>query len=227
MDWKNVILLIVAGINLGSALMVYFLNPKNRINIYYALMVFCVAIWIFGLATFRSIQTERGVNFLIFIYYSASALVSFFLYKFSIYFPYQKKLLTLKMEILAFVGLIIIVITCLPALLVRDVILDPPNNVVKLNFLDDIIYAVVFLLFIIFGYINLIKKFLENGGFIRIQLKYFIICSSIAFIFGVIFDLIYPLAGNYKLIWLGPYFSFTMVIFISYILFFSNNSKIK
>jgi len=220
MDWKNIILLIVAGLNLGSALMVYFLNPKNRINIYYSAFVFWVSVWIFGLATFRWMQTENAMGLLVFVYYAAAGLIPVFFYLFSIYFPYQKRILTTKTKILVWLGAIIIVIDVLPWFLINDLILSPPDNILVLNLPSNIIYTIIFLAFTIAAFKNLIEKYRDSDGFHRIQLKCLIYGGGIAFFFGMFFDLFYPLFGNYKMIWLGPYFTVVLLVFISYLLFF-------
>lgn len=205
---------------MGSAIMVYFLNPKHRINIYYSIMGFLCSIWIFGLVTFRWMQTETAVRLLVFIYYVAAGLIPVFFYLFSIYFPYQKRILEIKTIILILFGTLVMIIDVLPWFLINDFIISPPDNILMLNLPANIIYTVIFLAFIALGYKNLIEKYRISGGFHRIQLKCLIYGTAIAFIFGMIFDLFYPLFGNYKMIWLGPYFTVILLMFISYLLFF-------
>ena len=222
MDWKNIILILVAGLNLGSSLMVYFKNPKSRINIYYASFVFWVSVWIFGVALFRSIETETGVHLLIYAYYGAAALIPIFFYLFSFYFPYSKRLPTTKIKILVWVGTIAILIDSLPIFLVKDVVLNPPNNIVILNLASYLIYSVIFLTFTIFAFKNLVEKLKESKDFAKTQLRCIVYGSGIAYFFGILFNLIYPFFGDYTMIWLGPYFTVVMIIFLDYLLFFYN-----
>jgi len=220
MDWKNIILLIVAGLNLGSALMVYFLNPKNRINIYYSAFVFWVSVWIFGVALFRSMETKTGVHLIIYTYYAAGGLIPIFFYLFSIYFPYQHELLTLKKRIFTGLGILAILIVTLPPFLVDDVILAPPNNVVILDLIGHTIYIIIFFFFAVPAFINLIGKLRKSDGIFRVQLKCVIYGSGVAYFFGILFDLFYPLFGDYSMVWLGPYFTVVMLIFLDYLIFF-------
>ena len=55
---------------------------------------------------------------------------------------------------------------------------------------------------------------------IKKQLGAIIIGFGLAGIFGVIFDLILPYFGNWKLNWFGPYFTIFVLFAISYLIFF-------
>jgi len=152
-------------------------------------------------------------------------MINFNLISFSIYFLYQHVVLSNKLKFFIWLGAVAIIIDVLPWFLIEDVILEPPDNIIVLNLPANIIYTVIFLSFTISAFKNLIGKLINSGGFARIQLKCVVYGSAVAFIFGILFDLFYPLFGNYKMIWLGPYFTVVMLVFITYLLFFHQLKK--
>jgi len=221
MDWKNILLIIVAGLDMVFSFTVYSINPKNKINIFYSLFLFFASIWAFGIMMFRLLQSISFIAYLtIYTYYVAAGFIAIFFCLFSFYFPHLDRRITLSHKLLFLFGTIIILVISLPIFLVKELSILPANNVVILNAIAYEIYSIVFLFFTLIGFINLFKKLIKSDGFSRVQLKFIIYSTGIAYFFGVIFNLIYPFVGNYTMIWFGPCFTIIIVIFLSYFLFF-------
>ena len=87
------------------------------------------------------------------------------------------------------------------------------------------IYSIYILFFFIWAYYNIWKSYLISSGFNRLQLKFILIGLLLAGVFGIVFDLLLPYFGNWKLNWLGPYFSILVLFSTSYLIFYKPNKQ--
>ena len=90
MDARDIILFIIAALNLLFGFIVTKRNSRRAANRVYALVVIAAAAWAVGLAGFR-ITGDLGIAlWWARIYYVAAALIAYFFLLFSIMFPYQR-----------------------------------------------------------------------------------------------------------------------------------------
>ena len=229
MSWTNIGLIFVAGLDLGMAVLMWLRNPRNKINISFAIAIFFLATWTFGVAMFREVNTLNSAWFWTWVQNGSGALMVVPFFIFSIYFPYQNFVLKTWHKILIFISIVIVLLfVFIPGAWVRVIFLRPHDNYYNLNRWGIGYFALHFYFYLGFAFVNLIKKYLSSSGFIKDQLKYIIFgCSIISFfgsIFGVIIPLISARLGPY---WFGPYFSVFMIIFLVYFGFYYNKSDLK
>jgi len=222
MYWINLSLIFVAGLNVGLALLIWLRNPKNKINITFALGVFFVATWTLGMAMFRESRTETAALIWTWIQNGSGSFIVIPFFLFSLYFPYQNKVLKKWQIILIAISIVIIsLVVVVSNAWTKEIRLSPSNNDYNINFWGIAYFNLHFYFYLILAFYNLFKKYKESQGFIRKQLLYIILFGGIIALFGGIFGAIIPLimlstAGPY---WLGPYFSLPMVIFLSWFIY--------
>ena len=109
--------------------------------------------------------------------------------------------------------------------------LDIRNNVIynwgndaNIKLQGNLIYILYFLAYLVWAYIILFKKYKSSEGVNKKSLSLVTVCTLISFLFGLTFDLILPLLGNYRLIWIGPYFTLITLAYLVYIIFYRERS---
>ncbi|MFA6525761.1 MAG: histidine kinase N-terminal 7TM domain-containing protein [Patescibacteria group bacterium] len=223
MDVKNIILLIVAGLNLILSLLVYSKNTKNIINVAYGSVILSVGIWSYGIAMFR--YSDNVITALLWArtYYIAAALIALFFLIFSIHFPYKSFILSkIKSLLIILPFIVVVIIIFIPDMMIGKISINIPTNVVTLQS-SYTIYTMYFLSYMAISFYYLTKKYASSQGIHAIQLKYTLNATATATFFGATFNLILPMLGNYKLIWLGPYFTLITFAYVSYYLFFNKH----
>jgi signal transduction histidine kinase len=218
MNFQTSLLFITASVNSILSLFVLF-GKRNKTNIVYSLFVLFASMWAVGLAFFiLEPDLSKAIYFADFYYISAVGIPVFFLY-FSLVFLRKEQELKSREEVFVVAPLAITILFFLldKNVLIKEVFLTSWGKDVVFNHLNYFIYTVYFLIFVAFAYYNLIKtsrviKTEEEKN----QLDFVIWGTAIGFIFGMIFDLFLPLAGNYRYIFIGPLFSFSMVASIAY-----------
>lgn len=220
MDIKNIILFLVTALNFSLALVIYLKNPKSSINISFGSVILCAGVWSLGIALFRYADDISAALFWVRIYYIAASFIAFFFLMFSIVFPYKSLVLTKVKTILLLCPLaIIITIIFLPDIMIGKIAINPPVNEVTLQS-SYAVYTMYFLTYMAIGFFYLISKYASSQGIHKIQLQYALKATAAATFFGTTFNLILPMLGNYKLIWLGPDFTLITFAYMSYYLFF-------
>ena len=115
MSLINLGLIFVAGIDLGFAIFVYLLNPKNKINISLALTVLLVSSWTFGMALFRSSYNQTDALMWTWVQNGSGALLVVPLFFLSVYFPYQNIILkTWQLYLIALSIIIMMAVVFIP-----------------------------------------------------------------------------------------------------------------
>jgi len=214
-----IFLLIITGLNLFFAAFIYFKNRKSQINIYFSLVIISVALWVFTNAACLKVNTiEKAILWSQISYISAILIATTFLY-FSLAFPAilskSEKFVPRKYHkiyILLSVPLISIIIL-IPGFTIKNVILHPWQIITGPGLY---IFALYFLSTMGWAFQNLLRKYFVSQGIERMQMQYLFIGSILSALFGSICNLILPLFGDYRFVWLGPIFTFIMIGSIVY-----------
>lgn len=222
MDWASIGLILVAGLDLGMALLIWLRNPKNKINIFFGLTIFFLAVWSFGCALFKEASSIEVVITSIRILNIGGIIMVIPFFLFSLYFPYETHRLSLISKIFTFLSMIVmIVVLFYPDLwfIRKSIVVMPPNNYFEINF-GYWFFSLYFLFYIIFAYYNLLMKYKVSVGFNRVRLYYILIGTGPLAFFGTIVGLVSPFIYNAKYFWVGPYFSIPMLICLIYFAFY-------
>jgi len=223
----NIGLIFISGLNVGLAFLIWSRNFKNKINISFSLGLFFVAIWTLGIAMFRESQTESVALVWTWVQNFSGSLIVIPFFLFSLYFPYQNRVLKLWQWILILISIIIIfLVVVVSNVWIKDIRLIPHDNDYSINFWGILYFNIHFYFYLVLAFWNLLKKYKDSQGFTRKQLRYLTISSGIIALFGGIFGAFIPLimlstAGPY---WVGPYFSLPLVVYLSW---FISKKEIK
>jgi hypothetical protein len=213
MDIKDIILIVLSAFNFIIAGYIYGRNRKSHINLSFSLMYLFAAFWSLGLALFTSTSDPIIVKHYVSIYYISAMLIAPSFLFFCIVYPFPSFLNNFKNILLIYIPAIIVSIMLLiPDIMIKGVFIDDVNQV-ELCW-GYYIYFIVFVLYILIALNMLVRKYLKSDGVSKYQLKYIISGATIGFTIGIIFDLLFPLFGNYNLIWIGPYSSIVLMIFV-------------
>lgn len=215
MNIIDIILYIIAITNLVLSAIILFRNPRDKINIYYALTVLSVALWTFGIVSFRSSVPSSALFWVIFYYLSASFVATYFLYFTIVFVGRAPRGFSILKHILMHAPVIVIFFLLVFNWgFIKNFSFQQDNKYIELG-TAYYFYIIHFVVYMGTSFILLAKKLFVADGIEKKQLKFILSGTLIATIFGAMFNLFLPLF-NYQLIWLGPYFTLIMVITIAY-----------
>lgn len=211
----DVLLFISAILTLLLAGVMFFRNPRNKVNVFYGLAVFFASTWTFGIAMFRLSDFSKGYFWMAFYYISAALIAINYLY-FVINFLNNgtKKLGWLK-HISIYLPLVItLLIIFLNIKFIDDYKIEDREKIVKLG-IGYFVYMLYFASYMTSSFIILWKRILKKTGVEKTQLKFVLFGSIGTTIPASVFNLFLPIF-TYEYIWLGPYFTLVMVVAIAY-----------
>src|SRR3989338_388236 len=134
MSLINIGLIFVAGLDLGMAFLMWLRNPKNKINISFAVAIFFLATWTLGVAMFGEAATMKSAWFWVWIQNFAGGLMVIPFFIFSIYFPYQNFVLKNWHKFLIFLSIGALAINVfVPGIWIKVIYLQPHNNDYLIN----------------------------------------------------------------------------------------------
>ena len=213
-NWLVFALLIIPAV-LDFVLAIFsILFRKTATNIVFALFSFFVGMWTFGLCLFGLLDLQRALFWNKIFIFSAGFIPATFLH-FS--FLFNNKSVRLKHLFLFY----------FPAFLVGFLLWLYPEGFIKKivqqswgkeSILGDLYlyYGLYFSMYTMYAVGSLFLRMKHVSGILRERYKFILIATLPAFTAGAWFDLVLILLGNYKYIWLGPYFTCGFVLITSY-----------
>lgn len=227
MDTKNLILIIVALTNTLLAAGLIIKNHKSPINVSFGIFILGAALWSFGLGMFNETLDMRDAEIWAKIYYFASAVIVFCFLLFAHYFPYNITPIDEKKMLFMIAPLLFITVVIFhPTWLIEEATHYEWGNDANEKLSGHLLYIVYFFTYLIWSLKLLLDKFKRSEGIGRTNLLKIIVITLISYIFGITFDLILPLLGNYKLIWIGPYFTLVTIFYVAYLIFYKSQKNI-
>jgi len=221
MDWTNISLIAVAALNFILAILILARNPKSKINIFYSLATFGVALWGFSEAMLFISGNVSAVGFWAGMAYTFGAFIALSFLLFSFHFPFEGRAISRGLV----APLVILFIVILGVVWLVPLVSDNAVNSVRNNFsaglTPSIIYLIYFFGFFIWSYINLIKKYKDTEGFARTQMKVVMIGVLIPLAISATTNLIIPIRSGTLVGWVGPVSTLVLVLVVSQLLFFS------
>jgi len=215
MDIKDYFLFLIAVLNLTLGAIVFSRNRSSISNITYSGVVIAAAVWSIGLAFFRSATDIDAALFWAHIYYVAAALIAYSFLLFGFSFPYQRVRMSFFRALLLSVPLVLVIGLIYTDYHIENIFLQTWGKDVILGW-AYVLYTVYFVMYVGYSFYELYKKGRESIGMKKLQIRYTLLGTLFAAIGGSLFNLFYPLFGNYQYIWLGPAFTLIMIGFIAY-----------
>ncbi len=208
---------IVLLLNFLLSLIVLLKNPKKHINVAFFLFVFSLILWMIANYFSNLIRDPVSAfyfNKLIFIF---SPYITFSLVYFSLVFPKDLvKINRVKLFYLIIPVLISNILTWTNLVITDITFLNGGGTGVVFG-VGAIFFVAQFLLYLLFSFVVLFKKYRKSTGYERAQMQYVIFGVGITMLLSAITNLIIPLAlNNFWFSNTGPFFTLIMVGFITY-----------
>jgi len=220
-DIKDILLIVIALLNFILGIILIRKNSQSPINLSFATLVFAVGLWSFGLAMFNTTLNMEVAAAWARMYYFASAIIIFSFAVFSVYYIYPLFILNKVKFIYLLLPLFIITFIIFhPTLLIENASHYDWGNDANEKLIGHVAYAFYFFGYLALAYSILFKKLKKSEGVNYLNLRSFLWVISIGFLFGVLFDLILPLLGIYKYVWVEPYFSLIYIVYLIWLIFY-------
>lgn len=180
---------------------------------YFAGSLFCVGFWGIGLGGFLAAKSPEVAMLWAKFHYVASILVAYYLLVFALSLAKEKPIKPFYriLLILPIIGISVITVCC-NDLLLKQAVIEEGGNVMILYKPGHIVYAIVFASYFIATLVVVLNKLLKSSGIIQKQMILIFVGLLISGVLGMVYNLILPLLGNYKLVWVGPQFT---VVFLA------------
>lgn len=215
---QGYILLAISIPNFILGTFILLRNLKDKANVFFAMFALSVGLWSLGLAGFIFSDSSRIALWWAREYYTAAALIAIAFLCFTLSFTKKiQKISHLKAYIwLLPVFFIFTIILFDTKLLMSGIIYHYWGKEVVLNPIGYSLYSFYFIIYVLAGFIVLVKSWVKTTGVERLYLRYITTGLVIAFSLGATFNLFYPAFGNYRYIWVGPLFTLAYVSLVSH-----------
>ncbi|MCK4591302.1 MAG: GAF domain-containing protein [Candidatus Latescibacteria bacterium] len=218
MDLKFLVLLIVCSVYLALGLLVYVKNRKHVVNKLFAVIVFCVAVWIVGnYMVHTHAYLRSGILWGKFTFAAASLIPLSFL-AFVQIFPEKRKFLWQNdLLIFSFLGISVALLSFFSSLIVVSVTVDP-KGIIKPQYGPAYpFFALYFLSCLSYAFFILVKKWKRLQGVAKLQVQYVFLGTLLAGAAGSVTNLIIPLFFHTsRFSAYGPSFIIIMVGFVAH-----------
>lgn len=218
LDPRNVLLWIIAIANIALGLLIGLKDRKNIVNRSFGNFAISIAFWSFVLIAFRNFDQEEIALFTIKLSYFAAVFIAASFWDFSVAFTSQKLLSGIKRSLLWGGAFLMGFLLMVPSFLTRSIVYNPWGKSVMLGIPDYFLFTIYFLFFFFGGLLIIGKRLRCSTGFERLQLKFIFWSVLLAGSGGVAFNLFMPSPfwDEWRFIWIGPIFTFLIVLFITY-----------
>lgn len=214
MDYRQLILLIMAFLNGWMALRVLRRNARNVGNIFFALLEFSIALWSLSLFFFLRAVTEKMMVLSMQLTHLFGVIIATSLLLFALRIYFRKFHVFYYACFGFFLPTVLIVIIFYPHVLVQGAFKQRVENTVILGAVAHSIFALFFYAYFITGLVLLFRIWRASTRLLRKQMLPLTVGIAIAGFLATTTNIILvsPFIHYQRLIWLGPLFTTAMVI---------------
>ena len=175
---------------------------------YFAGSLFCVGFWGIGLGGFLATKSPEVAMLWAKFHYVASIFVAYYLLIFALSLAKEKPIrLFYRILLILPIVAISIITVCFNNLLLKQAVIEDGGNIMMLYRPGHIAYAIIFASYFIVTLVVVLNKLIKSSGIVQKQMTLIFVGLLISGALGMIYNLILPLLGNYKLVWVGPQFT--------------------
>ena len=201
-------LVVVGWINIFFAVYTWQAAKSSQSVRFFAGSLLSVGLWGIGLAGFLGSNNPDIALIWAKFHYVASIYVAYFLLLFGMALTRKSSISFFKQTLLHLPILAVVAVTIFSqTLLLRSVNIEETGNVAILFKPGHIVYGIIFAIYFGLCLIVILVKLFKAQSLARKQLVIVFIGLLLTGILGAVFNLILPIVGNYKLIWVGPLFT--------------------
>lgn len=214
-DPKLLALTFISALNGVFGFWVYFRNKNGAINRAYLAFVVSLVLW--GLTQWAFFVTPdlAVAKLMMQLCHFSAILIAFSFLHFANVYPFQyfKYHPVLKIFLLVMTGLAAFIIFS-PDFLIKRAFINNGLMDFEHNVLGHLVFAFYFMSFVAAIFYVFIAKYMKSSGLARLQIKYVMLGCLGALTLGVLSNLLLPVIGWDRLIWLGPYFTVLITVFV-------------
>lgn len=216
MDPKAFILFLNTIANLVLGFIVWYPNRHKERNIVFLIFSSSIALWSFGLAMFYSTSSGPLSLFWAKILYLAGSMIGISLSYFSFIFPVKSQTPRKELIRLAHFASVafMLMITLNTDFILSGVIFSQYKGLIFGT--GYALWIIHFVGFMALAFYNLFSKLRNSKGIQVIQLKYILIGTLSAALFGGVTNIILPTFGIFSLFNIGPLMTISMAGLIAY-----------
>jgi len=189
---------------------VYIKDKENQVNKSFAIVSFSVAIWVFSAFMFWVSNVPLLWGRMMFV--GPIILAGAFPY-FIYVFPPTNLPLTFFKKIIFSIPVLVFLATVPTNFIVKEII-SPSREVIY--GIGNAIFGIYFLLYMGYGFITLVKKYMNTRGINRVQISYLLLGTFLSAVAGTVTNLLLPLLGTSRFNRLGPSFTIIFVAITAY-----------
>jgi signal transduction histidine kinase len=213
-DTINIVLVLAFFIYVVFGSLIFIKGKKRKSSIAFTFVILFTIFWTLAMIVYRGASLDNSLFWCKLLYIAATFMSSGF-FIFSVIFPHEK-ILWPRIVIAALLNVLIIVLIIIPDLIIVDIEVIPGKE--KIIILGK--YYFLYFLFIsgliTAGLVVLWKKFMQEVGMVKMQIKYIFLGYLIGTSLAMITNLVMPWLGYYQLNWAGQVLVVFTVMFPVY-----------
>jgi signal transduction histidine kinase len=214
---KSLLLFFVGSLNVIIGLAVLLRDQSKLQNRLFFLFSASLGLWVIGIGGFLITNDPHHAFMWAKAYYSFPLIVALSMPLFARSFPVNDEL-PIKWWLPLALGYLAVAIPVLfiHSFVTAGLVYQNWGKQIILNKPDYLLYSVYLITGLVLGQVHTYIKARHLRGTARLQAQFFFVGFLLTVVFGLIFNLILPWFGNYRLIWLGPLFTSALMIAVGY-----------
>jgi signal transduction histidine kinase len=190
------LIIIVNVLNLWIGFFVGTKNLKNKTNFYFLLLTLIISGWIISNFISNIVQTKEEAIFWAKLTYGFAAYLIYIFVLFTYNFPKEKLQKIPKLEILYVIPFLILEIFIFFDEIIGNEVRFTPLTIYVSFGKNFYLFPLFFLFYLFSGIFILIRKLIRSKGQEKTQISYLFYFALIAFIVGVVLNLLIPWLGG-------------------------------
>src|SRR3990172_1154891 len=217
MDLINLVVIMLALVNLGLGIFVYVRGFRRLINIFYSLVAASVSLWCFSMVLYRITPDPVAALFWCKILYLAPVfIVTTFLF-FTLVFPSGSFSLNHFQKVLVLLPAVLIsVLVMLPEITIKQIFIPAGQEKLIVFGPGYAFYFCFIITYFGWSFFKLGRNYILSSGIKKMQIRYVFVGTFLSANLGMVTNLILPTLGVFSVNWLGQILSIIMVSFIAY-----------
>lgn len=217
-DLINILIFLIILINSLYGIVIYIRNRQNVTNCSFFILTISISLWCLSMFFYRGFQNHELVLAMSrLLYFTAITIPTAFIF-FVVNFPnkgsgvpfFKKFFILLPMFILCTLSII-------PDLFINDILLvSNHETIIAFNQISHLSFGIYVIIYFIWAYLILVKKYKKFGGEIRKQLVYIFIGTICSTTVTLITNLSLLYFNIFEFNWMGQISVIVMISFIFY-----------
>lgn len=230
MSLANIFLIIVAGMHLGLSVVVLLRNPRDRVNILFSISILFLALWVLATAIFRSENSIDSAYLAYRLKIVFGLMIAWSFQIFTLFFPWHETKRWQKLNQLFLAAIVLaslLVIVFFSTQVIRQIVIQPGDNLAFVNKYFWILYSFSFILNFFVAIARLAIKWRKQEGFLKFQLQSVALSVTVPLSFAVIVNIILLFFDFFVSDWMGALLSVIFSFMCFYFVFICSEPRLN